>query len=142
LAKPTSNSTLRLPPEVKALLRSHAHIRNVHVSELTQDILRGWCAAVTDWEHPYFRRDILGFGRIPGVPARYPGYAASMGFRDASFRHDAPPDPSDGNPMRYHADHYTPVAESDADELLVVDVAELTKLQHQRMAEDLRRAED
>jgi hypothetical protein len=71
---------VRLKPEVKATLHAHAHVLNVKDAEIIRDILEWWCATATNWEHPYFSEETLGFGPITG-PERYPGYGRALGFR-------------------------------------------------------------
>lgn len=72
--------TVRLPPEYAALVRAHAFVRNVPVNQLVQDMLALVVHLITDFNHPYFNPDTLGFGQPAYPPERYPGYFASLGF--------------------------------------------------------------
>jgi hypothetical protein len=123
--EPTSNSTLRLDPRDRRLLREHAHIRNVRMAVLERDIIRGWLSAVTDWEHPYFSRPVLGFGPLDGVPNRYPGYVASLGFREPGFEGTTLGPTTDSGSAPDHLNHRQ---EIDADSPLIADPQEIERI--------------
>jgi hypothetical protein len=75
-----SRLTVRLAPEYTALVRAHAFVRNVSVNQLVQDMLALVVHLITDFRHPYFNPETLGFGK-PDYPRElYPGYFASLGF--------------------------------------------------------------
>ena len=89
-------STLRLPPEDWAVLRAHAYQRNVTVTRLIQDVLRCYMVYITDFNHPYFTPQTLGFPPLVLPVDCKPGYLESLGFvapREGNTN-IAPPSPS------------------------------------------------
>jgi hypothetical protein len=117
--------SIRLAPDLAAVLRAHAFVRNVSVNKLTNDMLALLAHLITDYAHPYFHPDTLGFPPPPYPDEPRPGYFASLGFGLPSPTPDAPP------PSRSHGLHVEGIGSHasadplDEEDLALVDATPL-----------------
>jgi hypothetical protein len=109
-ALPVEASTVRFPPDVRAVLRAHAYQRNVTVNKLINDILTCYLIYITDFNHPYFTPRALGFPPLTPPTDVVPGYLESLGFVAPREGDTSIPAPAKG-----YADHTdsTPMSAED-----------------------------
>lgn len=74
-------SSLRLDFITSEVLKLHALQRRVHLSTLMCDILGVWAEQATDYHQAIFRECLPPGVRAAGVPERWVGYLASLGYR-------------------------------------------------------------
>jgi hypothetical protein len=72
--------TIKLPPDLFAVLNAHRYVRDVPMQWMIADILGAWAATITDYEHPIFSPETLGCDPPAMPPNRYKGYLDSLGF--------------------------------------------------------------